>query len=67
MQQSGVAREVADQAAMSLFGQICVAAAEDGVITQPEQKRILTAATVLEISQEQAIAVVRSGRSLETN
>jgi tellurite resistance protein len=62
VQQSGVAREVADQAAMSLFGQICVAAAEDGVITQPEQKRILTAARVLEISQEQAIAVVRQAR-----
>lgn len=62
VQQSGVAREVADQAAMSLFGQLCVAAAEDGVITQPEQKRILSAANVLEISQEQAIAVVRQAK-----
>ena len=62
VQQSGVAREVADQAAMSLFGQLCVAAAEDGVITQPEQKRILSAAVVLEISQEKATTVVRQAK-----
>ena len=62
VQQSGVAREIADQAAMSLFGQLCLSAAEDGVITQPEQKRILNAANVLEISQEQAVAVVRQAK-----
>lgn len=62
VEKSGVPREVADQAAASLFGQLCVAAAEDGVITQPEQKRILGAARVLEIDQRQAVTMVAQAK-----